>query len=120
MTSSHEDTYSDKNDGKILKTLNAYITMEHYYRPAIERAGKLFDPTRFSAFMEVQNPKVKSCIRDAGFGMEDFVNWVISKKIDPLSSIRRLPQIFADKIAIEIFLKEGSRSAMAYLDRSTE
>ena len=118
MMNSHEDTSANQIGAEVLKTLKAYITMEHYYRPAIERAGTQFDPTRFSAFIEVQNAKVISSIRDAGFGMEDFVNWVISKKIDPLSSIRRMPQIFADKIATEIFLNEGSRSAITYLEGS--
>ena len=120
MMNSHEETYPNQIGAEVLKTLKAYITMEHYYRTAIERAGTQFDPTRFSAFIEVQNAKVKSSIRDAGFGMEDFVNWVVSKKIDQLSSIRRMPQIFANKVATEKFLKEGSRSAIAYLEDSHE
>ena len=120
MMNSHEDTSANQIGAEVLKTLKAYITMEHYYRPAIERAGTQFDPTRFSAFIEVQNSRVKSSIRDAGFGMEDFVSWVISKKIDPLSSIRSMPQIFANRVATELFLKEGSRSAITYLERSID
>ncbi len=95
--------------------LGAYEDMEKYYRTKLE-AGEPFDPSRFSAFVELQRPNVQIAILNAGCDRYDFAEWVIKLLIYPLNTVRKLPQILADKRAKEVFLKDGAREAIRLLD----
>ena len=53
-----------KND--VLQSINAYLDMETHYRPVIDEIDGNFDPSRFSAFVELQKPGIKQAIFQAG------------------------------------------------------
>lgn len=95
--------------------VQAYNDMELYYRAAIDSDDQ-FDPTRFSAFVELQRPVVLKALLDNGFDKSDFAVWVHSRLIHPLNTIRSLHGILNDEKAREVFLREGVRAASKELD----
>lgn len=95
--------------------IEAYIDMEKYYRAVIPD-DSAFDPTRFSAFVELQKPAIKQVIMAAGFGIEDFARWVHERLIDPLNTVRALPRILTNAAAKDKFLIDGAREALKILD----
>jgi len=96
----------------------AYSDMEKYYRPILESDSD-FDTTRFSGFVEFQRPTVKNAILASEFSYEDFAHWIDDRLIDPLNTVRKIPQILKDDTAKEIFLNDGAREALKVLDRGS-
>ena len=94
--------------------ISAYKDMEEYYRKVIPDDND-FDVTRFSAFVEVQKPRIKEAILKAKFGMIDFARWINGRLVHPLSYVRNLPQILSDEKSKKIFLKDGAEEAMKVL-----
>ena len=90
--------------------------MENHYRPVIDGIDGDFDPSRFSAFVELQKPGIKQAIYKAGFSESDFSRWVDERKLFPLNSVRRLPQILDSPEARRVFLREGARAGINTLD----
>ena len=100
----------------VVQSINAYLDMETHYRPVTDSIDGDFDPSRFSAFVELQKPGVKQAIFKAGFSEGDFSRWVDERKLFPLNSVRRLPQILDNPEARRVFLSEGARAAINTLD----
>ena len=103
-----------KND--VVQSIAAYLDMETHYRPVVDDADGDFDPSRFSAFVELQKPGIKQAIFQAGFSEADFCRWVDDRKLAPLQSIRKLPQILDNPEAKRAFLRDGARAAINTLD----
>ena len=99
----------------INQSIEAYKDMEEYYRPQLEDNNE-FDPSRFSAFRELQKPKIKESLDQHGYDEADFSKWVIDRKIDPLNSVRDLPRMLARSDIRKVFLKSGARQARRMLD----
>lgn len=99
----------------VQESLDAYIDMETHYRPVLDEDGD-FDPSRFSAFVELQQPGVKDAIFNAGYNEMDFSKWVNMKKIFPLRTVRKLPKILGNEEAKRTFFLEGAREAIKILD----
>ena len=95
--------------------IKAYEDMEDYYRPTLDQ-DEDFDPKRFSAFVELQKASIKESIFQAGYELSDFSEWVRDKKIYPLNTVRKLPQILKNKEAKRIFLTMDAKEAQKYLD----
>lgn len=100
---------------EIVDYIDAYRDMEKHYRPILESDSD-FDVTRFSAFVELQKPKVKQVISEAGFTLKDFAKWVRDKNIDPLNTVRAIPRILKNPQAKAKFLSVGAREALKVLD----
>lgn len=100
---------------EVLEYVAAFNDMEEFYRPILDSDGD-FDPTRFSGFVELQKPGIKLAITQAGFTNKDFAAWVADGKIDPLNTVRLLPQILRNKKLREVFLSDGAREAQKLLD----
>ncbi len=100
---------------EVVEYIDAYIDMEKFYRPIISEDGA-FDYTRFSAFAELQKSGIKEAISVAGYTLNDFARWVDERLIDPLNTVRALPQILTNPEAREVFLKEGAKEARKILD----
>lgn len=100
---------------EVLEYIDAYNDMELYYRPALE-TDQDFDPTRFSAFVELQKSGVKTAIHNAGFTENDFAKWVDERLVYPLNTVRSLPRILKDPKAKEVFLADGAREAQRLLE----
>lgn len=109
-------SYCGGSRSDVQQSINAYLDMENHYRPVIEDVDGDFDPSRFSAFVELQKPGIKQAIFQAGFGEKDFSRWVDERKLFPLNSVRRLPQILDNPDAKRVFLREGARAAIKVLD----
>ena len=99
----------------VQQSLDAYRDMETHYRPVLDDGGD-FDPSRFSAFVELQQPGIRDAIFNAGYDEEHFSRWVDTRKISPLKSVRKLPQILENEEARHTFLSEGAREAIKKLD----
>lgn len=100
---------------EISEYIEAYRDMEKYYRPTLE-SDDAFDPTRFSAFVELQKPGIKESIAEAGFNVTSFAEWVRDRKIDPLNTVRAVPRILKHPQAKSRFLAVGAREALKMLD----
>ena len=74
----------------------------------------MFDPTRYSAFREMQ--RIKNDLYDAGKDETDFSRWLHNGLIHPLNTVRDIPKILKNKEATNVFLKDGAREATKYLD----
>ena len=97
----------------------AYEDMEEHYRSVIDSDDQ-FDVTRFSAFAELQAPRVKQALLENGYDEKDFARWVRDKLVFPLNTVRRLPAILGDESAKETFLRDGARAAMRELERTPQ
>lgn len=93
----------------------AYNDMEEFYRPILASDDQ-FDPTRFSAFEELQRPRVQQSLVDNGFGKGDFAKWVDQGLIYPLNTVRSLPAILNTPEARKVFLEDGAKAAVRVLD----
>lgn len=74
----------------------------------------------FSSFVELQRPRIKLSIFEAGLDVSDFGTWIQDGKIRRLADIRDLPRVLNDEEARSIFLAEGARAvekATEFLDR---
>ena len=100
---------------EVARYIDAYNDMERYYRPVLEDDHS-FDPTRFSAFVELQRGQVAEALEQAGFSKSDFARWVDDKRVSPLNLVRSLPRILRNAKAKEIFLRDGAREAVKALD----
>jgi hypothetical protein len=99
---------------EVLSYIDAYNDMETYYRPILEDESD-FDPTRFSAFVELQKQRVQQAIVNAGYDKKTFSRWVDERLIDPLATVRDLPRILDNKRSREKFLHEGAKDALKEL-----
>jgi ParB-like nuclease domain len=100
---------------EIVDYINAYVDMEKHYRPIISDDSS-FDTTRFSAFVELQKSGIKEAIFSAKHTLDDFSKWVDERLIDPLNTVRALPQILKNPEAHKVFIKDGAKEAKKILD----
>lgn len=99
---------------EIEESINAYVDIEKYYRPLVGDGE--FDASRFSGFVELQKHGVRVAIERAGFTISDFAEWIHTRKIDPLNTVRLLPSILRDEKVRKVFLKDGAKEARKHLD----
>ena len=100
---------------EVHRFIDAYNDMEKHYRPLLASDDQ-FDPTRFSAFVEMQAPRVQEALVTSGFTKTDFAGWVNDQLLYPLDRVRRLPAILANPQARSVFLTDGAREAEKVLD----
>lgn len=100
---------------EVHRFISAYNDMEKYYRPLLTSDDQ-FDPTRFSAFVEMQAPQVQEALLTSGFTQRHFAEWVNERILSPLYLVRKLPAILANQQARSVFLKDGAREAVKVLD----
>jgi hypothetical protein len=93
----------------------AYNDMEESYRPLLESDDQ-FDPTRFSAFVELQKSNIQEALLNAGFTKRDFAEWVNDQLLYPLATVRQLPRLLANPRAKDVFLRDGAQEAIKLLD----
>lgn len=109
------------NKTDIERQIDAYHDMNEYYRDRVDDTA--FHIDRFSGFVELQKPKIKEAIFDAGLELKDFGEWIRDGKIYRLADVRQLPKVLGDEGARKIFLNGGVKSieeAIKYLDRQAE
>ena len=100
---------------EVLDYMAAYHDMEKTYRPLLASDDE-FDPTRFSAFVELQRPRVLDSLLKHKFAKKDFSEWVRDGKLHPLATVRQLPRILENAKSREVFLKDGAQEAMKHID----
>ena len=99
---------------EVLDYIAAYNDMEEYYRPLV--TDDQFDQSRFSAFVELQRPRVKQAVINHKFTFGDFSKWVMDGLISPLNTVRQLPRILENPKSRVVFLKAGAQEAMKLLE----
>jgi len=65
---------------------------------------------KFSFFLELQRPKVKNAIYEAGFDLGDFAEWLRDGRFSSDSQVRDLRRVLPDPTARETFLSGGAGS----------
>lgn len=100
---------------EVHRFIDAYNDMEDHYRPLVASDDQ-FDPTRFSAFVEMQTPRVQEALVTSGYTKSDFAKWVNDQTLYPLNRVRRLPAILSNPQARSVFLTDGAREAEKVLD----
>lgn len=110
--------YCGGKSREIVEYIDAYIDMEKHYRAVIPDDSS-FDTTRFSAFVELQKSGIKQAIFEKGHTLDDFARWVDERLIDPLNTVRALPQILLNPEAHQVFLEDGAKEAKKVLDVPT-
>lgn len=109
------------NKADIERQIDAYQDMNDYYRDFVDDTA--FHIDRFSGFVELQKPKVKNAIFDAGLELKDFGEWIRDGKIYRLADVRQLPKVLRDDDARNTFLDGGPRSieeAIALIDKKAD
>jgi hypothetical protein len=106
--------YCGGRQREVERYIQAYSDMENFYRPLV--GDEDFDPTRFSAFVELQKPSVINELVNRGKGQHEFSGWVAGQKFNRLEDVRQLPRILSNPHAFEIFEDQGSRAALKYLE----
>ncbi len=109
------------NKTEIERQIDAYQDMNEYYRDIVDDTA--FHIDRFSGFVELQKPKIKEAIFDAGLDLRHFGEWIRDGKIYRLADVRQLPRVLRDDEAKDEFLNGGPRSieeAIAILDKKTQ
>lgn len=109
------------NKADIQRQIDAFDDMNEYYRDVVNDSE--FDIARFSGFVELQKPKTKEAIFEAGYSLADFGEWIKKGNIRRLEPIRQLPRVLQDKEATDIFVNGGVSSldeAIKLVDRKTE
>ena len=96
----------------------AYEDMEANYRPLLSE-GESFDSSRFSAFVELQRPRVQSVLVEKGHTKSEFAKWVKDRLVYPLNTVRLLPQILRDERSAAVFFENGASEAQKVLDMPT-
>jgi len=99
---------------EVVKYIQAYKDMEKYYRDVV--TDDEYDVTRFSAFVEAQQPRVRTSLERHGYSMRDFSIWVRDGKIYPLNTVRSLPRILEHPKAKAVFLESGAKKAMTVIE----
>ena len=108
--------YCGGNKNTIRDSIAAYKLVEEIYKPLLDHPED-FDHTRFSGFVEFQNPRIYETIYNAGYTEKDFSMWLHKRKIERLEHVRSLPDIMQNKEAKEVFLRRGSNEAIKILSR---
>ncbi len=111
--------YCGGREKEVSDYIDAYLAIEKYYRPQLESDDQ-FDPTRFSAFVELQRPRVKQAIINAGFTFTDFAKWVKDLKIHPLNTVRKLPLILENPKSKARFLTFRGKGAVQEAEKELE
>ena len=96
------------NKAQLERQIDAYNDMNEFYRDVVDDTA--FQIDRFSGFVELQKPRVKQAIFDAGLDLKDFGEWIRDGKIYRLEDTRKLPRVLADDEARDIFVSGGPRS----------
>lgn len=96
------------NKTDIEREIDAYHEMNEYYRDRVD--DDAFHIDRFSGFRELQKPRIKEAIFDAGLELKDFGEWIRDGKIYRMESVRDLPKVLDDDDARSLFLNGGPRS----------
>ncbi len=108
--------YCGGNKKQIQASIAAYRLVENVYRPLLEDDND-FDPTRFSGFVEFQDPKVCRAVYDAGYKDKNFARWLHDRKIVRLEHVRSLPDIFQNEEAKQAFIYGDSLEAIKVLNQ---
>jgi hypothetical protein len=108
--------YCGGNQKEVERLIDAYGDMEQYYRPIVEASDKYFDYTRFSGFVELQNPRIAQSLATFQFSKTDFAKWIDEKKLHPLNTVRHIPRILQNEKSRKVFLENGAEEAIRFLD----
>ena len=106
---------------EIERQIDAYEDMNEYYRDVVDDTAFKID--RYSSFVELQKPKVKDAIYEAGYELKDFGEWVRDGKIFRNADVRDLRRVLADDEAREKFVSGGPKSieqAVEFLKEKTK
>jgi hypothetical protein len=112
--------YCGGNQREVERLIDAYSDMEKYYRPIVEADDKYFDYTRFSGFVELQNPRIVQALVAFHFSKTDFAKWIDDKRLHPLNTVRHLPRILQNELSRKVFLEDGAEEAIKVLDKTDQ
>ncbi|MBS3155598.1 hypothetical protein J4404_03835 [Candidatus Woesearchaeota archaeon] len=71
--------------------------------------------SKFSYFVEYENPKIKQNMEENKLSMKDFCKWVGLSEIKRAQDVRNIKRIFEDKKTTEILVRRGYKCAIEEL-----
>lgn len=102
---------------QIKRWIEAYKEMNEQFLPNF--GNEIDDPlSKFSYFVEYQNPKIQQGMKDNGLDNTDFCQWVGKKEIKKAQDVRNLKEIFSDPKATELLVNKGYKYAITQLSYS--
>jgi len=87
----------------------AYRTMNEQFLPKYSQKSDAL--TKFSYFVEYQNPKIINGMKRYGMNAQDFCDWVGNDEIERGQDVRLLKAIFESKSAAEMLRTRGFEAA---------
>ncbi len=90
---------------EIRRWISAYKNMTEQFLPKYSYQRDAL--SKFSYFVEYENPKIKDGMEKEGLDTKDFCEWVGSNQITRAQDVRNLRDIFKDKKARETLAKKG-------------
>jgi len=100
---------------QIRNWVNAYKEMTEQFLPDYGSQSDAL--TKFSYFVEFQNPKIKNGMDINGMNLKNFCKWVGEGEIKKAQDVRNLKEIFNDKTSTEILKKKGYKFAIEQLSK---
>lgn len=98
------------NRSQIKKWIEAYKNMTNQF---LSKYGTQSDAlSKFSYFVEYENPKIKQGMDDVKLSIKDFCSWVGTGEIRRAQDVRNLRKIFEDKKAKEKLVQCGYKCAV--------
>jgi len=90
---------------EIRRWISAYKNMTEQFLPNYSYQRDAL--SKFSYFVEYENPKIKNGMEREGLSTKDFCEWVGTKQITRAQDVRVLKQVFEDKKTRETLAKKG-------------
>jgi hypothetical protein len=115
LTFSQMVDFCGGNRAEVERYIAAYEDMEKFYRPLCDNDSE-FDFTRFSSFVELQQPRIQQALLEHDCDRRDFALWVKDHMLYPQNLVRSLPRILANPRSREVFLLDGAQEACKVLD----
>lgn len=101
------------NKSQIRRWIEAYKNMTEQFLP--EYGSQSDALSKFSYFVEYENPKIKQGMEESELSMKDFCKWVGLSEIKRAQDVRNIKKIFEDKKTTEILVRRGYKCAIEEL-----
>jgi len=107
------ESYTKLNVTQIKRLIGAYKDMTEQFLPKFGFQADAL--SKFSYFVEYENPKIKQAMKEANLTTKDFCEWVGTGQIKRAQDVRDLRDVFEDKDSKEMLIKRGYQYAIQQL-----
>ena len=102
---------------EVKNNIGAYADMVKYYK---KRYPDKWKPEYFSAFLILQQKKIRLALQERGLSKEDYADWIAEGKIHNIAHLRKLDKIVESDDVFDKFIRLGSEHAILALGHPKE